>query len=577
MWFIWIILGGVILFSGVISLSLVLSLRGRVDRLERQLQNSALQTTPVTEVPQTMTPVASAPIATIPQLTPEPMASNQFSNWLKEDWLLKLGALLLLIGFGWLTTYAFLNNWIGPMGRIAVGIIAGALFLILGSWRIRKYINQGGVFLVLGSTTILLTIFAAREIYNFFDPLSALVVMFLSTAFVAVVSLKYNSRALTLASLILAGIAPLLTNSPTTDYISLFSYLLVVVLGTIWVVAITGQRVLNLAALILVTFYSLPHFFSFTSSSADTGTLLLFAYAFSALFFITNTAGILKLKDQNITHDLVTAMGNGLFLLIWIMSAAAPEWQSLIISAWMLVFIIGSFLLFRATNRREPFYVYAGVGIAMLATATSVELSGSALVIAYTLESALISLISYAITRDVRIAVRLSLLFIGPILLSLSSMTSSAWASQVLQKDFFVLFILALTLLGLGSVFSRPARLSLDEGTRQLNGYILVGGSIYSYILLWLSLHTALPNDNTAILISLLVYTVIGLICYFRGLATEQKGLRIYGGVVIGFVVGRLLLVDVWRMEIAVRIIMFFLVGALLVSTAFLGRKKHEV
>ena len=153
-------------------------------------------------------------------------------------------------------------------------------------------------------------------------------------------------------------------------------------------------------------------------------------------------------------------------------------------------------------------------------------------------------------------------------------MTSSAWASQVLQKDFFVLFILALTLLGLGSVFSRPARLSLDEGTRQLNGYILVGGSIYSYILLWLSLHTALPNDNTAILISLLVYTVIGLICYFRGLATEQKGLRIYGGVVIGFVVGRLLLVDVWRMEIAVRIIMFFLVGALLVSTAFLGRKK---
>lgn len=40
--------------------------------------------------------------------------------------------MLLLIGFGWLTTYAFLNNWIGPMGRIALGIIAGSLFILLG-------------------------------------------------------------------------------------------------------------------------------------------------------------------------------------------------------------------------------------------------------------------------------------------------------------------------------------------------------------------------------------------------------------------------------------------------------------
>lgn len=35
--------------------------------------------------------------------------SNRFVEWIKEDWMLKLGALLLLIGFGWLTTYAFLR------------------------------------------------------------------------------------------------------------------------------------------------------------------------------------------------------------------------------------------------------------------------------------------------------------------------------------------------------------------------------------------------------------------------------------------------------------------------------------
>ncbi len=69
--------------------------------------------------------------------------SNQLISWVKEDWLLKLGALLLLIGFGWLVSYAFANNWIGPMGRITLGIMAGAVFILLGYWRIQKFIHQG--------------------------------------------------------------------------------------------------------------------------------------------------------------------------------------------------------------------------------------------------------------------------------------------------------------------------------------------------------------------------------------------------------------------------------------------------
>ncbi|HPN89692.1 MAG TPA: DUF2339 domain-containing protein, partial [Candidatus Paceibacterota bacterium] len=242
-----------------------------------------------------------------PLVMPEqtgPTMSQKFIGWLKEDWLLKLGALLLLIGFGWLTTYAFLNDWIGPMGRIALGVIAGSIFILLGYWRIKKYLAQGGIFLVLGSTTILLTIFAARTVYGFFTPLSALIVMFLSTAFVALASVKYNSRALSLLSLTLAGIAPLLTKSPATDHVGLFAYLFVVILGAIWIVALTGQRELTVASLIIVSAYSAPHLLSpFSFPLVDTQTLLLFAYAFATLFFLTNTAGLLKLKGKDIVPD----------------------------------------------------------------------------------------------------------------------------------------------------------------------------------------------------------------------------------------------------------------------------------
>jgi len=612
--------------GGIVILFVVLNLRGRVQKLEQMVKSNAAKIMPdssrgtIPSQPSTQQPSAPGELldyvrqqlrqgmsreeiknalmtngwalsdidnafnsiiatipksATIPSAEPTgPTTSERFVAWLKEDWLMKLGAMLLLIGFGWLTTYAFLNNWIGPMGRIALGIVAGALFILLGWWRIRKYVHQGGVFLVLGSTTILLTIFAAREIYDFFTPLSALIVMFLSTAFVALASVRYNNRALALASLILASIAPLLTNAPTTDYVGLFSYLFVVTLGAIWIVALTGRRELTTAALVMITLYSLPHLASFTS--ADKGTLLLFAYAFAAVFFLTNTAGILKLKDKEIIPDLVTAAGNGLFLLSWIMIAAQDEWKSLIISAWMIVFAVGAFLIFRITQRREPFYIYAGVGIAMLVAATSAELKGATLTIAYAIESGIISLIAYAILRDIKIAERISLLLIGPVILSVSSITSRAWLTSVIHKDFFVLLILALTLLGLGAFFLRRVKEVEDKEPKQLNVTLLVVGSAYAYILLWLSLHAGLHNDNTAVMVSLVVYTIIGLICYFYGLANGGNGLRLYGGALVGFVVGRLILVDVWRMEIAGRIVTFFLIGALLVSTAFLGRKRQN-
>jgi hypothetical protein len=51
----------------------------------------------------------------------------------------------------------------------------------------------------------------------------------------------------------------------------------------------------------------------------------------------------------------------------------------------------------------------------------------------------------------------------------------------------------------------------------------------------------------------------------------------IYGGVLIGVVVGRLLLVEVWDMALAGRIVTFFIIGTLLMSTAFIGRRPKEI
>lgn len=573
------------MFIGLIAIVWwIFGLTKRVDKLEGALraQQMPIQAPVVSQtLPAGATEVMAAPVKPeniSPQETlPEDGWIEKFANWAKEDWLLKLGALLLLIGFGWLATFAVINNWIGEIGRITLGIMAGSLLILLGWWRIQRYIHQGSIFLVLGSTIVLLTVFAARELYGFFTPASSLGIMFLSVVFVALASVRYRIFSLALLSLLLAGIVPLLTNSSGSNEIGLFSYLFIVTLGAIWIVAVTGWRSLTTAALLLVALYSAPYLVGVSIFGRNQDIVLLFSFAFAALFFITHTLGILKAKGREILFDLATACGNGLFVLAWIMTGVPQEWQSLSIAAWILVFAVGAFAVFLLTNRKEPFYIYGGVSVAMLAAATAAELKGAPLVIAYSIESGIIVLLVHTLLRDIRVALRSSFVFLGPVLLSFESMVSPAWRQGIFHEHFAALFVLTATILSLGLYFFLQAQGKEKDGEAKVWVILLlVSGSVYAYILLWLSMHAAFGKDYIAVLVSLLVYTVIGLITYFKGGISNSKALRFYGGILLGFVVGRLLLVDVWTMELSWRIITFFAVGALLMSTAFLGRKKRE-
>lgn len=556
----------------VVLLFLVLGLRDRVRSLEWRLkQSDEVAPEEKTKIETVAVQNQDVPNEQTISTSYFPSTFDRFIDWLKDDWILKLGALILLIGFGWFASYAFLNNWIGPMGRIILGIGAGLAILGFGWWRTYKFPHQGSVFLVLGSTTVLLTLFAAREVYNFFTPFTALLGMFLSTILVGVASVKFKVRSLAVISLVFAGIAPFLTNSPAPNYVGLFVYLFVVVLGVIWIVLFTGWRELNLAALSLVALYSLPHLAHLVE--ANTNVLLVLAYLFGLLFLITNIIGILRTKDKNVSVQLVSAIGTAIFLYAWTVQVGPAEWQSLIIGGWSVLYVLSAFLTWELTKRREPFYIYFGAGIVLLAAALAIELDGQALIMAYAAEAVVSTVITYLTLHDLRRAQVVSMFLLVPSFLSLESFGSPNWDLGVFHQDFFTILIIGLTWIGLGVFFtSVKAR---NEGLeKESSPPYYVFGSVFLYALLWLSLHAALVNDNIAVMIALFVYTVIGIASYVSGINTDKKGLKMYGGVLIGAVVARLFLIDVWQMELTGRIIVFFMVGTLLVSTAFMGRKK---
>lgn len=560
---------GIILF--VVVFLKINNLSFEIKKLERKISDQTVIDKIQIKIPESA--IVSTPINSQKEIiVEEPEIATKFIEWLKEDWLQKLGGLLLLIGLGWFTTYAFINNWINAEGRITLGVLLGIALLILGTFRIKKYLNQGGVFLVLGSTVVLITIFVAQQVYSMFLPSVALTIMFLSAAYVSFVSVKYNSFAIALSGLVLAALAPILAGGSSNDFYT-FSYLLIVVIGVMWIVAVKKNwGGLIFASLISVFFYSLPIIVDAKFGTHNGYALLNFAYIFSALFFIGSVINILKSKEEGLVSSLWIAAVNCIFLLVWVMNFAGAAWQSQILFLWAIIFAIGASFLFIKTKNKNAFYIYIGSALVMLAAGTGIKFHGDTLTTVYILEAFLVPILIYLVTKSLEDSSISSVVLIAPFILSMTNLVNYFESKIIFSKDFFVLALIATVLFCLGYIF-RIINKDIKLQDFVLDKILIIVSSVYVYVILWITLHIIITVSTTATIFSLIIFTIGGLIKYFYGISAGSKIFRDYGGILLFFVVFRLLFIDIWNMDIGPRIVAFFLIGILLMSTAFITKK----
>lgn len=505
---------------------------------------------------------------------PDPLA--RFFAWVREDWLMKLGGLLVLLGLGWFVTYAIAEGWIGEMGRIALGYALSAVVLAVGWRRARAFVTQGSVLMFVGSAGIVLTTFAARELYDMFTPLIGLVLIFSASAFLGLASIVLKRRELAVANVLLAALAPVLVDADF-GLVTLFTYLLVLAAGSVWVGVVTGWRVLPFLSLVIVGLYSveaLDTFYYRNNGELETG--LVFAFVFTMLFFAVSILGMRIAKTVRVI-DILTALGSGMFLLLWILAAAPDEWQSLLLVAWTIVFAAGAYVATHVGAGRSYFFSYAGVGVALLGTATALELEGPHLAIAFTCEAALLVWLGYKVTGMVRAVPVLLLPGIIPLLLTLGSMASRDWRDGIFHADAFAVVFFALVVLGLGYFFYEE-RLRLAEDVRgvvkDIAQSLFVLAGLYGLALIWLVSH-ALFTGDAGTTIALVVYALLGGMFYLMGHASNVAWQRIIGAVLFIGVAAWLIFVEMAEMRMEEKVLTFIGIGVIAIVFAWVVRGRH--
>jgi hypothetical protein len=170
------------------------------------------------------------PAVGAPASPPGPPSRSGMTSWegrVGGAWLSRLGAVLLLLGGGFFLKHAFDNAWIGPGGRVAVGLVSGA-GLLAGGLRLAgepAYRLSAQSLAAVGLGLLYLSLYAAHAVYGLVGPVAAFGGMAAVTAGAFGLALRLDAR--TMAALATLGglLTPVLVGKESDPAATLFMYL----------------------------------------------------------------------------------------------------------------------------------------------------------------------------------------------------------------------------------------------------------------------------------------------------------------------------------------------------------------
>jgi uncharacterized membrane protein len=292
----------------------------RVSALE-QVMNLRGPHVPEESVPQTDKPAADkepAPEVPIREVAifkqpAKKEESEDLESAIGGTWLNRIGIVSFLFGVAFFLKYAYDNQWIGPMGRIIIGFLAGVILLTMGEFYQSKnyHIFAQGI-TGCGISTLYLTAYAALHFYQLIPLEIAFVLMLLITAAAVVLSLRYDTLAIAVIGLIGGFATPLLSAAGTgaSNDMFLFTYMAVLNLGILATAYYRKWPLLNYLSLFSTLFifagWAVAHYrlnkLWFTQTF-----LILYFIIFALVAFLHNIMKRKETTNADIVFILATA------------------------------------------------------------------------------------------------------------------------------------------------------------------------------------------------------------------------------------------------------------------------------
>jgi uncharacterized membrane protein len=229
----------------------VAALEARIQHLEQRLQTLEQRPLPAAQthvpspppLPPPPRPAQRPAIFTASPADTQPSPAS-LENRLGSQVFNRIGIVAVLLGATLFLKLAAENHWIGPLGRVLIGLLAGAaLTLWAERFRRRRFVAFAYSLQAIGSGVLYLSLWAAFQLYHLLPAPAAFALMLAVTAWNAFMALSPGdpsqaSELLAVYALAGAFATPLLLSTGGNHPAFLFSYLLVTDLATVALVCL---------------------------------------------------------------------------------------------------------------------------------------------------------------------------------------------------------------------------------------------------------------------------------------------------------------------------------------------------
>jgi uncharacterized membrane protein len=355
----------------------------RVEPAQAELPHVVAQASPtLSDSPEAALPPEFREPQRIPPVpATSPKTEISLETRIGGQWLNRIGIVAVLVGLSYFLKLAIENDWIGPGTRVAIGLVAG-IGLILWSerFRARAFLAFAYSLKAIGIGALYLSLWAAFQFYRLVSAPVAFFAMILVTASSVAMSLTQNSELLAAFALVGGFLTPVLVSTNQNHEVALFSYVELLDLGTVWVVAIRGWQ-----RLLLASFIGTALLFAAWASSYYTESQLATTLAFASFFFLLYAgAPFLGRKSAqerqypNVLVALALLNASAYFAATYSMLDQHYRFEL----AWLMVAVAALFfVLTRALQTREgtahplfgPLYLALGVGFLTIAIPLKLE------------------------------------------------------------------------------------------------------------------------------------------------------------------------------------------------------------
>lgn len=314
-------------------------------------------------------------------------------KFIGENLINKIGIAILVLAIGYFVKFAIDSGWVGPAGRVGIGIACGAILIGIAHWLRNSYKAFSSVLAGGGLAVFYFTITLAFHQFNLFSQTTSFIILIVITIFAVLLSLLYDRQELAVIALVGGFASPFMVSTGKANYDALFIYLLILNTGLLIIAYYKAWRILNIVSFGFTVIVFAGVLYTLTAPTYHYG--FIYASIFYVLYFAINVANNVKENKKFISSDFSILLINtslyfaaGLYLLTMM---HAEAFRGLFCVSLAVVNLVLSYILFR--NRKVDtniLYLLIGITLTFISLAAPIQLHGNSITLFWATETVLL-------------------------------------------------------------------------------------------------------------------------------------------------------------------------------------------